>query len=67
MRRSGNDDKLFSIRRCCKGEDNNLQNVSNQSQTEFIAEFTSTFDLSHRCEKSVQAEYVKKLYLLCGE
>ena len=46
----------------------NLQeNVTNQSQTESIVEFVSAFDLSHKYEKSVGAEYVKKLYSLYGE
>ena len=32
-----------------------------------IVEFASVFDLSHRCEESAQANYVKKLYSLYGE
>ena len=47
---------------------NNLQeNVANQSQTESVVEFASAFDLSHRCEKNVQVDQVKKLYSLYGE
>ena len=72
MRRSGNDDKLTSIRSDLNAVKEKIisnlhENVANQSQTESIVESDSAFDLSHRCEKSVQVEYVKKLYSLYGE
>ena len=61
MQRSGNDDKLTTIRSDLNAVKkkiiNNLQeNVANQSQTESVVEFASAFDLSHRCEKNVQVD-----------
>ena len=60
VQRSGNDDKLTTIRsdlNAVKKIINNLQeNVANQSQTESVVEFASAFDLSHRCEKNVQVD-----------
>ena len=71
MQRCGNDNKLTSIPgdlNAVKKIINNLQeNVVNQSQTESTVELALVFDLSHRCEKSVWAEYVKKLFSLHGE
>ena len=32
-----------------------------------IFEFTSAFDISHKCEKNAQVEYVMKFYSLYSE
>ena len=72
VQRSGNDNKstiiCSDLNAVKKKIINNLQeNVANQSQTEPILEFATAFNLSHRSDKSVQGEYVKKLYSLYGE